>query len=94
MYKNDEIIYGEPLGPRVLKAYPAAGYRLYLTFNNGEKRVFDARSLLSVKAFQPLRNKEFFESVKVEFGTVIWPQDIDYCPDTLYLESLPLDENN
>ena len=28
-------------------------------------------------------NKEFFRSVKVAYGTVIWPHDIDYCPDTL-----------
>ncbi|MCL2512942.1 MAG: DUF2442 domain-containing protein [Oscillospiraceae bacterium] len=44
-------------------------------------------------AFRPLRNKEFFTAVKAEYGTVVWPNDIDYCPDTLYEESTPTEGN-
>jgi len=91
MSKHDDIIYGEPLGPRVVDVLSTDDYKLILTFNNGEKRVFDAKPLLSMRAFQPLLNKKFFTSVKVGFGTVVWPHDIDYCPDTLYSESRPID---
>ena len=85
-----EYIYGEKLGPRVTEVFPQEGYKLLLTFSNGEKRIFFADKLLDIKAFAPLRNPEFFRAVKVEFGTIAWPQDIDYCPDTLYAESLPV----
>ena len=88
MYEENTLIYGEPLGPRVTEVLPDTDYRLLLTFNNGEQRIFDARPLLSMNVFKPLQNKEFFASVKVAYGTIIWPQDIDYCPDTLYSESI------
>ena len=52
--------------------------------------MFDANQLLDMKVFAPLKNPEFFKSVKVEFGTIVWPRDIDYCPDTLYAQSVPL----
>ena len=91
MPENEDTIHGEPLGPRVVAVYPNADFKLLLTFDNGERRVFDAGPLLAMRAFQPLRNKAFFESVRVECGTVAWPQDIDYCPDTLYSESVGMD---
>ena len=89
--ENDDVICGVPLGPRVVEAFPSADHTLYLTFNNGEKRVFDAKPLLSMRVFQPLGNDEFFASVKVNCGTIVWPRDIDYCPDTLYSESIPVE---
>lgn len=86
----DEIIKGAPLGPRVTEVIPNDNYELLITFNNGEKRKFDAKQLLDMRVFAPLNNIAFFKSVKVEFGTVVWPQDIDYCPDTLYEQSVPM----
>ena len=85
-----DIIKGAPLGPRVTEVIPNDNYELLLTFNNGEKRKFDAHQLLDMKVFAPLKNMSFFKSVKVEFGTVVWPQDIDYCPDTLYEQSVSM----
>jgi hypothetical protein len=84
---DGNFIYGEPIGPRVTGVLPVDDYKLLLEFNNGEKRMFDAKPLLSIKTFHPLINKEFFLSVKAKYGTVIWSDDIDYCPDTLYNES-------
>ena len=86
----DEIIKGAPLGPRVIEVVPNDNYELLLTFNNGEKRKFDAKQLLDMRVFAPLNNIAFFKSVKVKFGTVVWPKDIDYCPDTLYEQSVPM----
>ena len=83
----DEILRGKPLPPRVVTAVPADDYKLHLTFNNGERRVFDAKPLLPLGVFAPLKSKPFFYSVRVEHGSIAWPGDIDYCPDTLYLES-------
>lgn len=81
---------GEPLGPRVTQATPLADYKLLIVFDNGEKRIFDAKPLLSYPCFKPLVNESFFKTVKVAFGSIAWPGDIDYCPDTLYLESMPV----
>jgi hypothetical protein len=86
---GDKLISREPLGPRVTDVVPSDDYKLYVTFTNGEKRVFDAKPLLDLPAFKPLNNLEFFKSVHTGFGTILWPKDIDYCPDTLYEKSIP-----
>ena len=33
----------------------------------------------------------FSRRVKVDYGTVVWPGDIDVAPETLYDDSAPLD---
>jgi len=85
------MICGEPLGPRVSAVSPLDDYVLHIVFTNGEHRRFDAKPLLSVKAFEPLRNRQLFKAVKAAYGSVQWPNDIDYCPDTLYAESVAWD---
>lgn len=86
----DTIIKGAPLGPRVSEVTANDNFELFITFNNGEQRKFDAKQLFDLKVFEPLKNLAFFKSVKVRFGTVVWPRDIDYCPDTLYMQSVPM----
>ena len=83
------MIVGEPLGPRVVEALPLDDYKIALTFTTGERRIFDARPLLSLKAFASLSDNEVFDCVSVAYGSLLWPNDIDYCPDTLYAESHP-----
>ena len=85
----EEFITGVSLGPRVLEAMPQEGHRLLLHFDNGETRLFDATVLLDKKPFRSLINPEFFSLVTVKRGTIEWPGDIDYCPDTLYIQSQP-----
>ena len=83
-----DIIYGkEKLLPRVDKGQVLEEYRLALTFNNGEKRIFDAAGLLDTPAYGGLR--EVFNDAGVAFGTVVWPGEIDISPDMLYLNSMP-----
>ena len=86
----NDIIKSSPLGPRVASAKPTDDYKLLLTFTNGEQRMFDAAPLLDMAIFKPLANISFFQSVRVAYGSVLWAQDIDYCPDTLYMESIPV----
>ncbi|MBR5097525.1 MAG: DUF2442 domain-containing protein [Treponema sp.] len=82
-----EMIKGEKLSPRVLEVFPLENYILKLKFNNDEIRFFDAKKIYDLPCFQPLKQKEFFNAVHVELGSVAWANDIDYCPDTLYEES-------
>ena len=86
----ENMNYGKPIGPRVTSVSPMEEFKLLLTFNNSERRIFDAKPLFSYGVFKPLQNKAFFESVKAAHGSILWPNDIDYCPDTLYMESTPV----
>ena len=75
------------MSPKVSKVETLANYRLRLCFNNGEVHVFDVKPYLSKGVFQALQAVGYFEQVKPFFGGVQWPQEQDFSPDTLYLES-------
>ncbi|MCL2169313.1 MAG: DUF2442 domain-containing protein [Defluviitaleaceae bacterium] len=83
-------IQASPLGPRVTAVSALKGYQLAITFNNDEMRIFDATPLLTLEAFTPLRDCQIFREVVVAYGSLSWPNDIDYCPDTLYAQSIPM----
>ena len=69
---------------------PRADYSMLLTFENGEKRIYDARSLLSRPICSDLNNLAFFMSAKARYGTVVWNDDIDIAPEHLYACSKPV----
>ena len=63
-------------------------YKLYLTFTNGERGVYDCSTLLGFGVFKELKNKLYFRQAKIIDGTIVWPNEQDICPDTLYLDSV------
>ncbi|RIZ69536.1 MAG: DUF2442 domain-containing protein [Methylococcales bacterium] len=69
----------------------APNFSLLLSFNNGERRCFDMQPYLHYPVFRRLENPGFFSLAHVDYGTVIWPCDIDIAPETLYEYSVPLD---
>jgi hypothetical protein len=64
-------------------------YSLFLQFENGEKRIFDMAPLLDEKPFNKLAEDGLFAKAYVDFGTVVWPGEIDIAPETLYDRSRP-----
>jgi len=46
--------------------------------------------LASIGIFRQLQDKAQFNSVRPFLGRVQWQGGQDFCPDTLYLESVPL----
>ncbi len=77
------------MNPRVIQAECREDHRILLRFSNGEQRLFDIRPYLDYPVYQPLRDLAYFLRGRVGHGTVTWPQEEDFCPDTLYLESRP-----
>ena len=73
----------------VMEVRPLDDYRLELSFNTGEVRVFDTRPYLDKGIFTELKDVAYFRSVRVAFGTTTWPHEQDFGSDTLYMESIP-----
>ena len=74
--------------PRVKSVSYLDGYRLKLRFTNKTEGIIDFRQKIVGRGgvFKPLENIEFFKQVVVDpvSGTLIWPNDVDFCPDVLY----------
>ncbi len=75
---------------RVTNAEPRDDFSLVMDFTNGERRAFDMRPYLDIGVFKRLKNQQLFKQAKVAFGTVVWPGDLDIAPETLYIESVPI----
>lgn len=82
------------MNPRVASVKTLEGYRLFLTFTNGEQRIFDMTPYLEIGIFRELKEISNFRTAKVFLGTVQWNNEQDLCPDTFYLESVPIDHGN
>ena len=74
-----------------VKVHP--GYRLELEFENGEHRIFDMSRYMDKKPFNRLKDSPVFNCANVDYGTVVWPGDIDIAPETLYDRSVSLDDS-
>ena len=73
----------------VVKVEAQQNYLLNLEFNNGEKRVFDMAPFMNKKPFVELKGSPLFEMAYIDYGTVVWPGEIDISQETLYLKSMP-----
>ncbi len=65
-------------------------YKLHLEFENGEKRVFDMSPYMAEKPFIRVKDPTLFTQAFVDYGTVVWPGNIDIAPETLYDKSQPI----
>ena len=77
------------MNPRPVDVKPLEDYELLVIFQNGEKRIFDVKPMLSLPMYQPLKNKAFFAMAKADGMCVYWNDDVDLCPDTVYTGSRP-----
>lgn len=75
------------MNPRVRNVVAKDDYKLELTFSNGEVRIFDCAHLITFGVFREFKDVGYFRRARVEHGTVVWPNEQDICPDTLYLDS-------
>jgi hypothetical protein len=62
-------------------------YKLLLCFDNKEKRVFDASTILSCGRFSELKDLSLFKRVRISFDTIEWDNGLDLDPEYLYRRS-------
>lgn len=77
---------------RVSSVTAEPDFTLSLHFSNGEQRRFNMGPYLHLPVFRALENPGFFALAHVDYGTVVWPGEIDIAPETLYERSVPLAE--
>ncbi len=62
------------------------GYQLRLAFDDGREGVVDVSHLAGKPAFSCWRDRKTFEQVRIgDSGELLWGDQVDLCPDSLYL---------
>ena len=74
--------------PRVKSVSYLGAYRLELQFTDNSIGIIDFHDKIVGRGgvFLPLEDIGFFRQVVVdrESGTLVWPNEVDFCPDGLY----------
>ncbi len=78
------------LRPTVIKVIPQDDYKVYLEFDNGEKKSFDVKPYIKGNWFGKLNDKSYFSAVMPNGFNIEWPEGQDICPDDLYYNSLEI----
>jgi hypothetical protein len=74
----------------VIAVKPLPTFELDLSYADGSHRRFDMKPLLSLKPWNRISALPLFAQATVAYGTVVWPGNIDIAPETLLLDSVPL----
>jgi len=75
--------------PKLKSVKPIDDYKLILEFGENEKRLYNFTPNLSHAYYKELTNKSLFKKVSVNNGEIEWSTGQDFCPHTLYEESVP-----
>lgn len=75
----------------VAAVQPRPDHTLLLTFESGEKRIYDARPLLKKPICKALNDLHFFMRARAAYGTVVWSDELDIAPEHLYECSIPIE---
>ena len=71
---------------KVVEARPLSGYRIWIRYDDGVEGEVDLGHLAGRGVFKAWTDRAVFEAVHVDrSGAVTWNEDIDLCPDALYL---------
>ena len=78
------------MSPKAKDVKPLDGYRLLVTFDNGEIKIYDVNPLIKGEWFGQLRDPAVFNTVHIAGLSVEWRDGQDVCPDDLYESSIPV----
>ena len=76
--------------PKLAAVEPLADYRLLLTYDNGERRVFDVGPYLGTKPYDELKDADLFGKARISGFKVEWRPRLDIDADPLYFDSVPV----
>ena len=63
-------------------------HRVAVTFEGGQKAVFDCAPYFKQPYWRKLSDPEFFRTVYVDYGHLTWPGDIDISPIEVWQDAV------
>ena len=62
-------------------------YRVAVVFDNGESGIFDCKPYMDMGYYKPLKDAALFKCVRVSYGWLNWPGDIDIGADDVWADA-------
>jgi len=73
----------------IVEAKYLEGYKVEVTFNNGQKGIADLSAALRGRVFEPLRDPALFAQLRVDddLRTIVWQNGADLAPEYIYFQA-------
>jgi len=82
----NRIMRRNEVTPRPIEVKPLERYRLWIKYSDGVEGVADLRDLVGKGVFALWNDYREFQKVYIgPGGEIAWGEEIDLCPDALYL---------
>ena len=73
--------------PKPLEVKPLPNFRLWLRYDDGVSGEVDLSHLAGKGVFKAWDQPDFFRGVRIgPFREISWSDEIDLCPDSLYMK--------
>ncbi|MDD5435333.1 MAG: DUF2442 domain-containing protein [Nitrospira sp.] len=74
------------MNPEVVNFEILSDYRIRVTLSNGKTGIFDVTPYLDKGIFTELKDYSYFKRARIEFGTIVWPNEQDFSPETIEIK--------
>jgi hypothetical protein len=58
-------------------------HRINVTLSSRKIGIFDVKPYLDRGIFKELKDYDYFKRARIEFGTLTWPNEQDFSPETI-----------
>ena len=71
----------------VTVAEPCGNFNVKVRFDTGETGMFNCEYLTVDPYWERLRDDTFFSTARAEYGTIVWDDNIDVAPESVWERS-------
>jgi len=73
---------------KIIAVKPLENYKIEVNYENGVKGRIDLSDIIGKGVFSAIKDTKEFKKVCIDpqTHTVCWPNGIDLCPDSIYME--------
>lgn len=79
--------------PDVIAFEILTDYKIKVTLSNGKTGIFDVTPYLDRGIFTELKDYDYFKKARLEFGTIVWPNEQDFSPETIEMKMEEIERN-
>ncbi len=72
--------------PDVIAFEILSDYKIKVTLSTGKTGIFDVTPYLEKGIFTELKDYNYFKRARIEFGTIVWPNEQDFSPETIEIK--------